>query len=73
MNQPDHGEIKFIDETDLSCIPELELAGWKGTGWYFWNEDWTRVRGPFSQEEQAHRAWSVYRYEREDKEVAGGL
>jgi hypothetical protein len=39
---------------------DMLLAGFRGPGWYFWDETSTRCYGPYSSEEIAVGAWMQY-------------
>lgn len=39
---------------------EANEFGYKGPGWYFWDETWSQAHGPFPSENDAHFACNEY-------------
>ena len=35
-------------------------CGWDGEGWYFWNEIWMDITGPYDTEEEAKEKLKEY-------------
>lgn len=47
-------------EIDPTGANEPSLPGWNGPGWYFWNETWTGLHGPFATLEETRSALRCY-------------
>lgn len=43
-----------------SSTPGLIESGWDGSGWYFWDETWDNLHGPFSTIEDARESLTNY-------------
>lgn len=55
MNQTMHKDIiYFYDDDNFIC------DGYKGPGWYFWDETETNLIGPFKTDSRALTALKVY-------------
>ena len=37
-----------------------ESRGYDGEGWYFWDETWAFIHGPFATEEEAREKYTEY-------------
>ena len=48
--------IQYITEGG----PDSDLYGYKGPGWYFWDETWTQANGPYPDLEKAKKAMRKY-------------
>ena len=49
-----------FDSLALQEKRDLTLSGYEGKGWYFWNEAWNIMHGPYEKEEEAKEAFSEY-------------
>lgn len=50
-------------ELILEAFPDAELAGWKGPGWYFWDEVGQYCYGPYPLEDEALEHLENYCYQ----------
>ena len=39
---------------------DAKRAGWDGPGWYFWDETWCTLHGPFSTFKECRAALKAY-------------
>lgn len=44
----------------MPTFEDRDLIGWDGPGWYFWNETWTDLHGPFATLEETRTALRTY-------------
>lgn len=54
--------VAFYDDTDFHehCAADRGVAGYDGPGWYFWDESWEHLHGPFATKREAEQALSYY-------------
>ena len=54
--------VEYYDQVKLDdCDPESkDYVGLTTIGWYFWDETWTQVRGPYGTEEAAKKIYAAY-------------
>jgi hypothetical protein len=52
--------IQYLSTDSCAAAPELLLAGYCGLGWYFWNESFDYVYGPYGSEKEAEDALGEY-------------
>lgn len=50
--------VEYLPKWDN--IMDRDLAGWNGAGWYFWDETWTNINGPYNTEDLALEALVKY-------------
>ena len=53
-------EVGVIEIIGEAADAFKEVEGFKGEGWYFWDETETQLIGPFKSDERAQIALSVY-------------
>lgn len=51
--------IQYISEWTGS-LEDAKAAGYKGPGWYFWDETWAYCHGPFTTQSYAEEALQHY-------------
>lgn len=49
-----------VEYLEKSWGDDANIQGWKGPGWYFWDETWAFCHGPFGSESQASLALQAY-------------
>ena len=52
--------IEFLDDEGVRETPDIfAQAGYRGRGWYYWAQDWTKCHGPFDSELQCETACAI--------------
>ena len=52
--------VRYLADVDVKDWEDLDLVGYEGEGFYFWDETWTCLFGPFDTQEQCLEACKKY-------------
>lgn len=52
--------VVTLHSFDFSSKQEADLAGWDGSGWYFWDETGAHCHGPFGTKQEAEELLTKY-------------
>ncbi len=59
--------VCYFQEAPVCCCPEgyvfkedKMLDGFTGAGWYFWDETWTHITGPYPSHQECRKACEDY-------------